>query len=213
MTEKNKKNTFKTRFQGLFPIVVDTETSGLNSKKNALLEIAFAILEMNKMGWIKIKKILNFHIIPFNGSILNPESLECNKIDPESPFRQAITEKEAIENLFKIAFLSLKKENCKKAVLVAHNSAFDHKFIKEAAKRSKIKYNPFHSFVTFDTATLGALIFGQTVLAKACYAAKISFNNREAHSALYDVKKTAELFCKIINIWNKVRNFTSNRFF
>jgi ribonuclease T len=42
---------------------------------------------------------------------------------------------------------------------------------------------------------------GQTVLAKACIAAQIDFNNNEAHSALYDTEKTAELFCFIVNKW------------
>jgi ribonuclease T len=42
---------------------------------------------------------------------------------------------------------------------------------------------------------------GQTVLVKACEAANIAFDQREAHSALYDTQKTAELFCFIVNKW------------
>jgi ribonuclease T len=59
--------------------------------------------------------------------------------------------------------------------------------------------SPFHSFTSFDTATLGGLIYGETVLVKICRAAGIAFNVNEAHSALYDAQKTTELFCKIIN--------------
>jgi ribonuclease T len=66
------------------------------------------------------------------------------------------------------------------------------------------KRNPFHPFSTFDTATLAGLAFGQTVLAKACQAAEIAFCNREAHSALYDAEKTAELFCYIVNRWQEL---------
>ncbi|CSI02597.1 ribonuclease T [Vibrio cholerae] len=29
----------------------------------------------------------------------------------------------------------------------------------------------------------------------------MEFDNREAHSALYDTQKTAELFCTIVNQW------------
>ena len=45
------------------------------------------------------------------------------------------------------------------------------------------------------------VISSQTVLAKACAAAKIDFDGHEAHSAKYDTEKTAELFCTIINKW------------
>jgi ribonuclease T len=32
-------------------------------------------------------------------------------------------------------------------------------------------------------------------------AAKIPWDKNEAHSAIYDAEKTAELFCKIVNRW------------
>ncbi|MED5560272.1 MAG: exonuclease domain-containing protein, partial [Pseudomonadota bacterium] len=65
----------------------------------------------------------------------------------------------------------------------------------------KIKKNPLHPFSCFDTATLAGLAYGQTVLAKACEAANINFESERAHDALYDAKKTAELFCSIVNRW------------
>ena len=58
--------------------------------------------------------------------------------------------------------------------------------------------------MSFDTTTLSGLALGQTVLAKACIAAEIEFDNNEAHSALYDTEKTAELFCFIVNKWQKM---------
>jgi len=41
-------------------------------------------------------------------------------------------------------------------------------------------------------------------LAKACKAASIDFINNDAHSALYDTVKTAELFCGIVNRWKEL---------
>ena len=76
-------------------------------------------------------------------------------------------------------------------------------FIKACVNRTKAK-NPFHRFTTFDTATLGGLAFKQTVLARACGAANIDFDKKEAHSALYDAQKTAELFCLIVNKWKQL---------
>ena len=43
------------------------------------------------------------------------------------------------------------------------------------------------------------LVFGKTVLAKALRAARLGFDKNEAHSAIYDAKQTAELFCYIVN--------------
>ena len=69
---------------------------------------------------------------------------------------------------------------------MAHNAAFDQSFVMAAAERTGVKRNPFHPFGMFDTATLAGFMFGQTVLVKACQAAKIPFDGKQAHSALYD---------------------------
>jgi len=42
------------------------------------------------------------------------------------------------------------------------------------------------------------------VLAKACMQAGIAFDSKEAHSALYDTERTAELFCYIVNRWQQL---------
>ena len=42
-------------------------------------------------------------------------------------------------------------------------------------------------------------MLGHTVLAQACKRAEIAFSQKEAHSALYDATKTAELFCHLVN--------------
>jgi len=46
------------------------------------------------------------------------------------------------------------------------------------------------------------MAYGQTVLARAIEAAHINWEDDEAHSAIYDTEKTAELFCNILNKWN-----------
>ena len=84
------------------------------------------------------------------------------------------------------------------AVLVGHNAHFDLWFYKRPLLAQVQNQNPFHSFSVMDTVTLSAM-FGQTVLAKACIQAGIEFDGKEAHSALYDTQKTAELFCYILN--------------
>ena len=154
---------------------------------------------MNQDGWLNIDEKCHFHVNPFEGAILEPSALAFNGIDPNNPLRGAVDEKIAIDEIFKLVRTGIKAHDCTRAVIVAHNAHFDHGFMMAAAERCKIKRNPFHPFATFDTASLAGLVYGQTVLAKACEVAKIPFDQKEAHSALYDTEKTAVLFCEMIN--------------
>lgn len=188
------------RFRGFLPVVVDVETAGFNYKKDALLECAVIILEFDDEGLLKIKSSHNEHIEPFEGANLDPKALEFTGIKPFNPFRFAKAESHALTNLFKPIQEEIKVQDCQRAVLVGHNPMFDLSFLQAAMERCKIE-SPFHSFTTFDTATLSGIAYGQTVLLRAAQAAGIEFNSTEAHSALYDAQKTAELFCKIVNNW------------
>ena len=73
----------------------------------------------------------------------------------------------------------MKENDCSRAIMVAHNATFDHSFTMAAAERASLKRNPFHPFVTFDTAALSGAL-GQTVLSKACITAGIAFDGTRA---------------------------------
>lgn len=190
----------KQRFRGFLPVVVDVETGGVDPQKSALLEMCVVLLDINEEGHFAPTTSFFEHVMPFKNAELNPASLAFNHIDPWQPLRFALDEKEALQRLFAPINQALKQSRCQRAVLVGHNAWFDLLFVKEAAKRTGLKL-PFHAFTCFDTATLGGLMYGQTVLAKAMKAAGISFDTKEAHSAIYDAEKTAELFCKMMNTW------------
>jgi ribonuclease T len=192
------------RFRGYYPVVIDVETGGFNASTDALLEIAAITLKMDKNGWLVPDQTFHFHVSPFEGANLEPAALAFTGIDPYSALRGAVSEHEALEQIFKGVRKGLKANGCQRAIVVAHNASFDHGFVMAAAERAGIKRNPFHPFATFDTATLAGLALGQTVLAKACKTAGMSFDNKEAHSALYDTSKTAELFCRIVNRWKEL---------
>ncbi|GEA51664.1 ribonuclease T [Vibrio inusitatus NBRC 102082] len=202
MTVENEALTLKKRFRGYFPVVIDVETAGFNASTDALLEICAVTLAMDENGDLHPASTLTFQVEPFEGANLEKEALEfIGMRDPFSPLRGAIPESEALKEIYKLVRKEQKLAGCSRAIIVAHNAAFDHGFVSQASERSKLKRVPFHPFATFDTATLSGLAYGQTVLAKACKAAQIEFDNKEAHSALYDTQKTAELFCKIVNKW------------
>ena len=189
----------KKRFDGYLPIVIDIETSGVDYQKNAILEIAAVMVDYNEQGLLNPVGDFACHVTPFEGARLDKEALEITGIDPFHPFRFDIAEQDALTQLFQFVKKALDKTECRRAVLVGHNAHFDLSFILAAAKRCKIKETPFHAFTVFDTATLSGLVFGKTVLAKALRAARIGFDKNEAHSAIYDAKQTAQLFCHIVN--------------
>ena len=188
-----------SRFRGYLPIVVDVETGGFNEATDALLQIAAVIIDMDGDGKIYCAETVSCHVTPFEGSRLDPASMQVNGIDVDHPFRLALDEKQALPKIFKPVREALKRQSCNKAILVGHNAHFDLKFINAAAARSGIKRNPFHPFSNFDTVSLAGLVYGQTVLARALRAAGFEWDTNEAHSAVYDAEMTASLFCKIVN--------------
>ncbi|QYJ84898.1 ribonuclease T [Shewanella mesophila] len=201
MSDLGDANKLNHRFRGYFPVVIDVETAGFNAQTDALLEIAVTMLKMDEQGVLVLDKTLHYHIEPFEGANLEPEALAFNGIDPTNPLRGAVSEKEAFLEIFKEVKKAQKASDCHRSIIVAHNAAFDHGFVTKAIERNGLKRTPFHPFATFDTAALSGLALGHTVLAKACSIAGIDFDNKEAHSALYDTERTAELFCHIVNKW------------
>lgn len=189
------------RFRGYLPVVVDVETGGVNPHKDALLELAAIPIRMDENGLVYPDKSYHYHIEPFEHGNLDPASLAFNKIDPFHPFRFAMSEQTALTDLFGHIQQHCLDTKCQRAVLVGHNAWFDQHFLNAAVRRCKISKNPFHRFTSLDTATLGALAYGQTVLSKVLKAADIPYDSELAHSALYDAECTAALFCKIVNNW------------
>jgi len=193
------------RFRGFLPVVIDLETGGFNHKTDALLEMAAVLLRRDEKGDLHRLKTLSWHIEPFEGANLDPKSLEVNGIDPFQPFRQqiAVDENKALNEMFKAVRQEIKVNACNRAVLVGHNAAFDLNFLNAAVERLGQKRNPFHPFSTFDTVTLAAMAYQQTVLARSVKKAGFDWDASEAHSAVYDAEKTADLFCNIMNKWRQ----------
>ncbi len=187
------------RFRGFLPVVIDVEAGGFNPRTDALLEICAIVIDADDDGRLHHGEERWFHVQPFEGANIEQAALDFTGIDPHHPFRMAVSEHEALTEIFKTVRAGIKAAGCQRAVLVGHNAPFDHSFVFAAAERCQIKRNPFHPFSCLDTVSLGALAYGQTVLRRACEAAGIDFDDDEAHSARYDTRKTADLFCTIFN--------------
>ena len=187
------------RFRGFLPVVVDVETGGFNCTRDALLQIAAVLIEIDSAGRLARGATHSFHVRPFEGANIEPASLQVTGIDPWHPLRPAIDERDALQRIFREVRAAMHLKDCKRAILVGHNSWFDLSFLNAAVARAGVKRCPFHPFSSFDTATLAGAALGQTVLAKASTIAGLGWDSESAHSASYDAERTAELFCAICN--------------
>ncbi|MDB5972435.1 MAG: Ribonuclease [Hydrocarboniphaga sp.] len=187
------------RFRGFLPVVVDVETGGFNNQTDALLEIAAVILGVDENGNLVPRQTVFSHIEPFPGANMEKASMEVNGIKVDNPLRLAKKEADALGYLFKPIRQAVSEQGCTRAILVGHNAHFDLGFLNAAIARTGVKRSPFHPFSAFDTVSIAGAMLGQTVLAKALVAAGLPYDTREAHSAIYDAERTADLFCLLVN--------------
>ena len=189
------------RFRGYLPVVVDVETGGFDWNRHALLEIAAIPIEIDDAGDLTLGEVASAHLVPAPGTEIDPKSLAITGIDLDHPFRLAKPEREALDHVFAAVREAVRRHECQRAILVGHNAHFDLNFLNAAVARVAHKRNPFHPFSVFDTVSLAGVAYGQTVLARAVQAAGLQWSSEDAHSAVYDAERTAQVFCRIANAW------------
>jgi ribonuclease T len=187
------------RFRGFLPVVVDVETGGFNPRTDALLEIAAVLIELRPTaiscraspGAItsSLSKARTWRRPRWRSTASIP-GIRCARRLPE---------RDALQRIFREVRTAVREHDCTRAILVGHNAFFDLQFLNAAIERCGIKRNPFHPFSSFDTATLGGIAYGQTVLSRIVEAAGLAWDSSAAHSAGYDAQITAEVFCAIVN--------------
>ena len=156
------------RFRKYLPVVVDLETGGFDPINNAILEIAVTLIGQNDKYELVVLDTHRYHIDPYKDLIVEQESLDFTKIKLDHPLRKAVSEKEALTELFKIINKAKSEYSCSRAILVGHNAHFDLAFIKESIKRNNIKKSPFHPFSVLDTVSLGAVSYTHLTLPTIC---------------------------------------------
>lgn len=214
---ENKKNTqaknnlknhpMKSIIRGFYPVVIDIETTGLDSKENGMVEISAVLLTCDDSKKFKILEQHDYCVKPHAAAIIDPKAMDINKIDLNAKGRALLeqSELEVLSDLFVKIKKQMKAHDCRRAIMVAHNSAFDQGFLNESIRRCGLKNkSPFHPFSNLDTVSLGALCCGHTVLSKICSNLKLDFSESKAHSASYDALKTSQAFCLMMNSFDKV---------
>ncbi len=185
------------RFRGFLPVVVDVETGGFNPSTDALLEIAAVLVEIQGDGpgpW----RDVSLPRRAFEGA--NRAGVTGSERHHPGPSAASGDTGEgcAAAHLQEVR-QAVRGNDCTRAILVGtmHSSISGSS---TPPRRTGIKRNPFHPFTSFDTATLGGAVFGQTVLSRIAAAAGMEWDSSSAHSAAYDAEITADLFCKMINL-------------
>jgi ribonuclease T len=187
------------RFRGFLPAVVDVECGGFNAATDALLEIAIVLIDVDAAGNLVRGATHAAHVEPFPGANIEQAALDITGIKVDHPLRLALPEREALDKVLKPVRTAVSERGCTRALLVGHNAHFDLSFVNAACARTNYKRNPFHPFSVLDTATLAGAVLGQTVLKRALDVAGIGYDGAEAHSAIYDAERTADLFCLLVN--------------
>lgn len=187
----------KDYFRRFLPVVIDVETGGFNAEKHALLEIAVIFLKIHDEG-LCLDNHLHLHIEPFEHSAITEASKNYIGFNLDSN-QVRWDESEAMQHIVEAMRKRIKSEDCTRAILVGHNAQFDLAFVNAALQRHNLK-SPLHQFSTLDTVTVSAITFGHTVLSQACEIAGLTWDNQQAHCALYDCQQTARLFCKAVNL-------------
>jgi len=195
----NEKYSIKDRFRQFYPVIVDVETAGLDPKTDALLEVSMMTVKFDEKGKLVPDEQFHANIYPFAGSLIKQANIDFLGIDPFDENRNLVKEEDALIPMFKAISKKVKANKCKRAILVGHNGSFDLGFINAVAERLNYKRSPFHPFSVCDTASLSLLVYGQSVLVKACIAAGLDFDLNKAHGAKYDTLMECKLFCSIYN--------------
>ena len=103
------------RFRGFLPVVMDVETGGFNHATDALLEIAICPVLMDENGTLTPGECHSTHVIPFEGSRIDPKSLEITGIQLESPLRNAQPEADALRQVFQPVRKEVRATGCQRA--------------------------------------------------------------------------------------------------
>ena len=177
------KKQASSKLQDLCFIVFDTETTGLSTKTDDVIQI----------GAVRIIKGQRVH-----GEVFD------HFVDPKRPIPTAsskihgITD-EMVQGAKEFPEVAKKFHKfCKNAVLIAHNAPFDLSFF----KREQSEYLQFDHPV-LDTVLLSAIIYGQTLphtLDALAERLGVTIEEDVRHTALGDAIATADIFLKLLPV-------------
>ena len=180
-------------------LFIDTETGGLDFRKNSLLTIGFVVWD-KEYGILYKKEVCQ----KLDKYIIEKSALEINHFDINKINKDDILSAHEIEKVI----ISIKNEffSDKKLIpLAGHNVNFDTNFIREMFEQNNLDYDKLFLHRIVDTYSIvrflidvGKLPEGIDNSSGAFDYFNIKVNGR--HTALGDAIATAELYEKLLTI-------------
>lgn len=185
-------------------LYLDCESSGLDSKVNAMLQVS-GIIEIEG----KVVQEFDLRLRPHPSAVISPEALRINKLDPErlhDPDR--LEPLEAYKKLKSIFLTYIDKyDKADKFYLVGQNVHFDYGFLLELWNRQGDNY--LGSFIHYHKIDLIALtaslrLAGKLPTGSDLPSMKLSalcsyFKMPEqTHDSMSDIRQTREIFGRYI---------------
>ena len=162
-------------------VVIDLETTGLDPKKDKIIEIGALKIQDGK-----IVDIYSTYVNP--GLKLSSLTMELTKIKQED-VDKACGITECIEEV--IEFIGDEP-------LLGHHIIFDYSFLKKAAVNQKIAFEK----KGIDTLIMARLLLPEVPSKNLGYLCEYFQISHNAHRALEDAKATWELYEKLVEIWS-----------
>lgn len=167
-------------------VVLDTETGGLDSATDALLEIGALLVDssLEKAGE------LDLLIRPWPGLRVLKESLDINGLDPADLESRGLLEHEALARLR--AFVSLPLTQGP-VILAGWNISFDQSFLQAAFKRHNMPWPFGHRTLDIQSVWAYCHNWDFSGLTAACQSL---FGSVPRHRALSDAQVTLDVLKK-----------------
>ncbi len=178
---------------------IDVETTGLDVDKHELIEIGCVLVRQisqeGKGPSIEVLDEFEYKILPEHLETADPESLLINGYKAEN-WTEAIPLAEAMEKF---------SERVRGASFVAHNAFFDYEFIDHAFKKTGVKN--FMHYHRLDTISIAfAKLYDVPEVEKFSLRFLCEYfgiENKNAHTALSDVRATLEVYKKLLTLEKK----------
>lgn len=183
-------------------LVVDTETGGIDPQTNSILSVAAVVWDGERT-----KSELDLAIVEPILSV-TPRAMEINRINLAEHTKRAVTPAVAVKqiNTFLLEHFPTEMMSKAKIALAGHNIGFDVSFLKRLYLLGGGNYDQIFSHRLLDTAGIVRFLSlaGVTPLADAGSDEAFSYfgiyvPDEDRHTALGDVRATADLLTKLVD--------------